>query len=305
MNKSRACHVPFPAGGIPQFFLYGEPPRHAPEGFLHAETIPERSRLHDWRIGAHAHADLHQLLLVSGGRGELRLEGSREPFEAPAVLIIPATRVHAFDFEPDTRGYVISLAEAALEPLGMRERALRRLFAAPRCLALSAEAAARAELELDAQRLLGELNTQAPARRLAAAARLTTLLVGVLRQLSGDDGVMELRDAAGPRWVLVGQFRALIERRFRSGWRLEQYARELCVSGSRLRAACLEVTGKPPIRLLHERVLLEAERLLAYGEASIAEVAYALGFTDPAYFSRFFTVRAGESPAAFRRRRIA
>jgi AraC family transcriptional activator of pobA len=34
---------------------------------------------------------------------------------------------------------------------------------------------------------------------------------------------------------------------------------------------------------------------------SVTQVAYHLGFEDPAYFSRFFTCRMGISPRAFRR----
>jgi AraC family transcriptional activator of pobA len=64
----------------------------------------------------------------------------------------------------------------------------------------------------------------------------------------------------------------------------------------------LDVTGKPPTRLVHDRLLLEAKRSLTYTNMTIAETAYDLGFTDPAYFSRFFSERVGESPAAFRRR---
>jgi AraC family transcriptional regulator, transcriptional activator of pobA len=33
----------------------------------------------------------------------------------------------------------------------------------------------------------------------------------------------------------------------------------------------------------------------------VTQVAYYLGFEDPAYFSRFFTRRMGLSPRAFRR----
>jgi AraC family transcriptional activator of pobA len=44
----------------------------------------------------------------------------------------------------------------------------------------------------------------------------------------------------------------------------------------------------------------EARRNLAYTNLSIASIAYTLGFTDPAYFSRVFTRDAGISPKAFR-----
>jgi AraC family transcriptional activator of pobA len=80
------------------------------------------------------------------------------------------------------------------------------------------------------------------------------------------------------------------------------YAKALNVTAARLRAACIEVTGKTPTRVLEERLVLEAKRNLTYTNMTVAQIAYYLGFTDPAYFSRFFSKLAGESPAAFRRR---
>jgi AraC family transcriptional activator of pobA len=44
----------------------------------------------------------------------------------------------------------------------------------------------------------------------------------------------------------------------------------------------------------------EARRNLAYTSMSVATVAYALGFGDPAYFTRAFTRTVGVSPRTFR-----
>ena len=54
--------------------------------------------------------------------------------------------------------------------------------------------------------------------------------------------------------------------------------------------------------LIDERVVLEAQRILAHGDDTIAAIAGALGFDDPSNFSKYFTKRAAATPAAFRRR---
>jgi AraC family transcriptional activator of pobA len=100
----------------------------------------------------------------------------------------------------------------------------------------------------------------------------------------------------------VTRFRALIETAFREGWCLADYAAALNVSQSRLRNACLSVTDQSPIQIVHARVVLEAKRQLRYTSQSVCEIAYALGFEDPAYFTRFFSQRTGLSPRAFRSR---
>jgi AraC family transcriptional activator of pobA len=289
-----------PRAAIPRFFLYGEPPRDAPTGFLHVESIAERSRLYDWKIRPHAHADLNQLLLVLAGRGEMRIESRLQSFAAPALLVVPAAAVHAFEFEPETVGYVITIAEVSLREVARREPALGALFNAGASIGLAEGDADPRELERAVRALRREIVWPAPAHDIAAEAQLTTLLVGALRAIMQHASASGLQ--RGPRAALVARFRDALDAHFRAGWSLGRYAEELGVSPTRLRAACMQVTGKPPTRLVHERVLLEAKRSLTYSNLTIAQIAYDLGFFDPGYFSRFFTQRAGESPAQFRAR---
>jgi AraC family transcriptional activator of pobA len=49
----------------------------------------------------------------------------------------------------------------------------------------------------------------------------------------------------------------------------------------------------------------EARRNLAYTDQSVTTIAYALGYSDPAYFSRVFTRSAGVPPRDFRKRLTA
>jgi AraC family transcriptional activator of pobA len=285
---------------IPRFFLYGEPPRDAPGGFLHVESIAERSRLYDWKIEPHAHAELNQLLLVLSGRGQMRIESGLHPFAAPALLIVPAAAVHAFEFEPDTAGYVVTIAEASVREVARREAALGTLFNAGANITLGAGDPEPSELERAVRSLRREIVWPAPAQSIAAEAHLVTVLVGALRALLQHTCGPGLQ--RGPRAALVARFRDTLDQHFRAGWSLGRYARELKVSPTRLRAACMQVTGKPPMRLVHERVLLEAKRSLTYSNLGIAAIGYDLGFLDPGYFSRFFAQRVGESPAQFRLR---
>jgi AraC family transcriptional activator of pobA len=46
--------------------------------------------------------------------------------------------------------------------------------------------------------------------------------------------------------------------------------------------------------------MLEAKRALCYTNQTVAEIAYTLGFVDPAYFTRSFTKHAGVSPRRYR-----
>jgi AraC family transcriptional regulator, transcriptional activator of pobA len=289
-----------PQAAIPRFFLYGEPPRDAGERFVHVETIADRSRVNHWRIQPHAHRDLHQLLVIFAGSGEMEAETRRQLFRAPALLIVPAGVVHGFSFAEDTEGYVVTLADTLLGDLARDERSFRSLFADANCASLDADPVHLQEFADTLPKLRRELVWSAPASAAAATARLTTLLVSAVRALHQPSEVISA--AGNARAALVARLREKIETHLRGGLSVTQYAKALNVTPARLRAACLEVTGKTPMRVLEERLALEAKRNLTYTNMTVAQIAYYLGFTDPAYFSRFFSKLAGESPAAFRRR---
>ena len=52
--------------------------------------------------------------------------------------------------------------------------------------------------------------------------------------------------------------------------------------------------------VLRNRIMIEAKRDLRYTQKSIKEIAFDLGFEDPAYFTRYFKKAAGQSPANYR-----
>ena len=75
------------------------------------------------------------------------------------------------------------------------------------------------------------------------------------------------------------------------------------VTEARLNDICRRVANLPSKEIIHERLLQEARRLLQFSAVPISEISYQLGFSDPAYFSRFFTKRTGLAPSQYRQQR--
>lgn len=280
---------------VPHFFLYGEAPRDVDDRFLHLEPLDDRSRPNRWSIRPHVHAGLHQVLHLPEGGGVMRAEAETIPFASPCLLLVPAGTAHGFRFAAETAGTVLTLSDRYLRDLGRRAPDLAGLFAAPAALPEEGGAAGESLAEI-----ARELAWAAPGRRAALEGHLLILLVAILRQARAAQGAQA---APGPQAVLAARFREAVEVHHREERSLDAYAADLGVTPARLRAACRAATGASPGRILRDRRLLEAKRALLYSDLGIAEVAYSLGFADPAYFSRFFAKGTGEAPRAFRERR--
>lgn len=282
--------------GIPQYFLYGEASQDVDQRFLHVESIAERSRMHDWTIRPHAHRELHHLLLVQRGGGVYSAEGSRHEFAPIALISVPLSCVHGFDFKPRTDGWIVTASGALLQRIAREHQEIAVVLGEPSVTPLTAAAAA--EMSDLFQSLAGEFRGHLPGRRIAAESWLAAILVGALRRK------LELEPEAAhtrsPDSQLAARYRALIEANYRTQTSIADYADTLCVSTERLRLACVRSTGSSPLTLLNARRLLEAKRSLLYTNMSVTLVAETCGFTDPAYFSRFFARSTGASPRSYR-----
>jgi AraC-like DNA-binding protein len=96
-------------------------------------------------------------------------------------------------------------------------------------------------------------------------------------------------------------FSRLVEIHFREKHNVADYADLLGVAPKTLSKKFNRLRLTQPNDIIKERILLEAKRLLAYSSLSIKEIAYDLGYDDPAYFNRLFSTRTGTTPAAFKK----
>lgn len=291
------------AASIPTFALYGEAQADVAREFIHVEAISARSAARNWQIGAHRHQGLFQLLFIFSGAARVRLDGSEHEVEAPLAVIIPPGVIHAFKFMPQTEGYVLTLDDAGLGGIADDEDGG----------GVPAFAVLRREAEVtplshpgsrQAERVRGLLDQIAdefaqPGR--GHARMLVWLVRALLLLLVREQLAHRSRQAGDERHVRhLQRFRQLIEAHYREHWTVQRYAQELNLTESRLNRLCQRETGATAFALIQQRLLLEARRRLIFTAVPVSQLAYELGYGDPAYFTRVFKKTTGLAPAAFR-----
>ncbi len=95
-------------------------------------------------------------------------------------------------------------------------------------------------------------------------------------------------------------FLHLVEERYIERPPIPELARALQLSTKRLYSITTNAVGLSPGRVVEGRLLLEAQRRLVHSDEPVSTIAFDLGFSDPAYFSRFFKKQIDQTPRQFR-----
>ena len=99
---------------------------------------------------------------------------------------------------------------------------------------------------------------------------------------------------------LLRKFNLLVENHYRTKHQVSDYAELLNKSPKTLSNLFALYNHKTPLQIIHERIIVEARRLFLYTDKSSKEIAYELGFEDPAHFSKFFKKQTGVAPSEFK-----
>lgn len=270
---------------------------------LMAEQFASYLEVHPNLHAAHGHSFYHFVLFSKGG-GFHTVDFRRFPVRKGALYFMVPGQVHSWAFEGKTDGYVVNFNEGFFQSLLADNAYLERFrfFSGDiheQTFQLKPATLIRAAALLE--RVVTELQEMAPMYLDSARLILLQFFIIVTRETTtGAQGTSALTGQA----LTLQNFRRLLNLHFRELRLPRDYAALLYVTPNYLNALCQDLLQKPAGELIRERVLLEAKRLLVNQHQDVAGIAYALGFKDNSYFSRFFRKYTGLTPEAFRREQL-
>ena len=94
-------------------------------------------------------------------------------------------------------------------------------------------------------------------------------------------------------------FRKLIYENITSFLSMDEYCARLNINSKKLTEICKHYLYETPANVIRNIKILEAKRMLANHKITIQEVAYAIGFEQPTYFTKYFKKATGLTPKKF------
>ncbi|MGY8683995.1 helix-turn-helix domain-containing protein [Bradyrhizobium sp. UFLA05-153] len=255
-----------------------------------------------WALGSTTFRPfIHLLCVHSGGVAEISAEGKTTVLAGPVLAWLPPGCATYLDVLAGTAAGLLHLKSGAwhryLPPSA--EPAYLALEGAREILALPVEPDLTTTVSRSIAAIASEIST--PARSGAASimsAELTLCTLRFWRLFAGDHNP----DEEGSSTEILSRFRRLLEERYHQHLRVADYAGFLGMTPDRLHALCTRELKRSPSALIQQRVVKEAAARLEAGTATVKQIAFALGFKDTAYFSRFFSKHTGEAPGAWQKR---
>lgn len=294
-----ATHPPIPNIDIGQ--VYDQ--RYA-DSEVHYEELGKLADFFGRNMPVHRHDRFFQVHYVKSGSVRVYLDDQRYLQQGPMFFLTPPTIAHAFVTDAGSDGHVLTVRQQLVWPLLQEVVGLAAgAQLAPICVAVGeldetfADEVLRLNLLFD--QLRGEFADARPGRTTSLQALTRLIFISLLR-LSARS--LSAQPARREDMHIFQRFNLQVEAHYLEHLPLSDYARLLGVTEARLNDVCRRIADMPSKRLVFERLMQEAKRLLLFTGSSVNEICYQLGFKDPAYFSRFFSRHAGVTPGEYRQR---
>ena len=254
---------------------------------VQAQRIAPTLHAQRWSMDAAPSAAMSRVIQLFSGRGELSLREGSLMLRAPDVVWLPAGQARSLRLDPGSEGLVVGVSDALLAAAIGEHADTGGLLSLSRRLSrfVPTEPARQDELRRSLAAIEAEARESAMPTWQYVSAHLTIVLV-TLSRLAGHDAARVPEAGTGAR--RLQQFRQLVEAHFREHWTVARYAAELNMSPDRLHDLCVRTLERPPLALVHQRLVREACLLLTGTDQSVERLAADLGFSSASHFSRLF-----------------
>lgn len=101
---------------------------------------------------------------------------------------------------------------------------------------------------------------------------------------------------------LIRAFKTEVDLGYKKEHSTKYYADKLHITSDHLNRTVKSILGRTAKEYIQTRIITEAKRLLYFTDESNKEIAYELGFTEPANFSAFFKKHTQISPSNFKKK---
>lgn len=238
----------------------------------------------------HRHTYFEIMFFDSGGGIQL-IDFERIPAKASSCYIIFPQQIHLLK-RNDATGTVVQFTEEIIPSIQVRNRLRQILFGGKSAIIFENDRA-----KMDEFRPLLQMLKNASEKKTATSNEIAlNYLQALLLQLAENRETNSSASVSDDQKLLF-RFQQLLGEQYTHNHSVQEYVKIIGGTEKKLAAATKKYLGLSPLQVIHNRILLEAKRILLFEDTSHKEIAFRLGFDSPASFSQFVKNKTGYSPS--------
>lgn len=250
---------------------------------------------------AHRH-NFYHLVFFTKGSGSHTIDFKRFTLVPGQIYFMVPGQVHSWDFTGEVDGFVVNFTESffktfLLNPDYIIGFSFFNGVATDNVVNLGSDISVTVRTLFERMLLLAS-------KEGFQKDMLRVLLLELFMLIEGEAVTVRNESIQPHNYALIRNYQKLVEQHFLALRLPKEYAEILSVTPNYLNAACKAHLGMQAGEIIRNRVILEAKRLLVNLTLNVAEVGYALNFSDNSYFTKFFRKHTGMTPDEFRKNNV-
>ncbi|MFI2743907.1 AraC family transcriptional regulator [Zhouia sp. PK063] len=276
---------------------------YSKDAYFNIEPIQgvEKKRNEPKYFAAHSH-DYYVIICISEGTGKHIIDFKDYNITPKSIFFLSPNQIHSVNETTVNKGFVISFNHEFLLKSNINSRFFENInlfHALGDTPPLLPDDNNYFQLIHYCQEMIVAFSTNSIFKYESLGALLKLFLINCnqLCNLPNEDAYQTADNAI----ITILNFKNLVEQHFKTLHKTTEYAHLLHISSNYLNKLVkmyLHTTAK---EFIQNRIILETKRLLYDGKLSVKEIAYQLGFNEPAHLSNAFKNCTQQSITAYKK----
>ena len=286
------------------YLQYDLPTDQAKMSFFDISDISAIQKMHPEALQEmHCH-NFYSIFWFNSGEGTHIVDFDEYEIEQGTVFFLSPKPIHTYRNLSNVDGIAMCFPEDFLLKIDneLQGRIKTKMFYPANGFAHCKISEAAKEKMMPIVKLMQEASTlQYEDKSLQAsyfASLLSLLLIDMIRL--GEWGESSFSNVSSDSFQVYAKFVQMVEDNYIESHAVKDYIEKLGVSQTTLNQYTQQYAKTTPLKIINNRIILEAKRLLRYSTTRIKQIAFYLGFKDDSYFAKLFKRNVGMSPVEFR-----
>jgi AraC family transcriptional regulator, transcriptional activator of pobA len=265
---------------------------------FYANTFEAHLKQHAHIILAPHKHDFYVSVLFTCGSGTHEIEFNKYDVRPGKVFMIAPGQVHNWQFSRDINGYIFFHTKEFFDLNFTYEKVENFPFFSS--LRNCPEIVLKKPLFKKIKEMYREITGEYHQDQLMKFQKIVSLVNVLYITLAREYIPPTVRESQDLNYLTrLKKLEGLIDKNFRIIKSPEKYAQMMNVSEKHLNRICKTCLNKTVSKVITDRIILEAKRMLVYSKNNISEIIKELGYENNSYFSRLFKKNTGKTPLEF------